>query len=363
LLNVVKAGQQLSLDSSGNLLINLAAGSISGGNLAASLTGAAVPSNADYVGVSVGGTLAGVSGLSLTHAIAATVAIVDASGNQITSFGGSGGNTAAGPTGSAVPADADYVGYNSGGNLIGVSTANPLPVAQQGSVAVTGTFFQATQPVSGTVTANAGTGTFNIQSNASVNLTQLNSVALGSPSAYGTSPGAVNVAGVNAFITNTPAVTLTSTTITGTVAVTQSGVWTDTVTQATAANLNATVVGTGTFAVQAAQSGPWTVQQGTSPWVIQDTSDGTYGALNPATAQQVAGSDGTYLRTLLTNSTGQLIVGGIGGQSDISTQMLLELRSMKAAIVAMVTESGKFKPEDFNSYSFDDEHATQTAGQ
>lgn len=64
-----------------------------------------------------------------------------------------------------------------------------------GSVAVTGTFFQATQPVSGTITANAGTGNFG------VNLTQLNSVALGSPSNYGTSPGAVSVQGVNAFIT------------------------------------------------------------------------------------------------------------------------------------------------------------------
>lgn len=39
---------------------------------------------------------------------------------------------------------------------------------------------------------------------------------------------------------------------------TQSGSWSVTATQATAANLNATVVGTGTFAVQASQSGaPW----------------------------------------------------------------------------------------------------------
>lgn len=35
-------------------------------------------------------------------------------------------------------------------------------VSVSGSVAVTGTFFQATQPVSGTITANAGTGTFAI---------------------------------------------------------------------------------------------------------------------------------------------------------------------------------------------------------
>jgi hypothetical protein len=53
------------------------------------------------------------------------------------------------------------------------------------------------------------------------NIEEWNSVALGSPSAYGTTPGAVNVIGVNAFITNTPAVT-----VSGTVAVTQSGTWT-----------------------------------------------------------------------------------------------------------------------------------------
>jgi hypothetical protein len=52
---------------------------------------------------------------------------------------------------------------------------------------------------------------------------------LGAPSNYGTSPGAVTVPGVNAFVTNPV-----------------------TVAQATAASLNATVVGTGTFAVQAA---------------------------------------------------------------------------------------------------------------
>lgn len=40
-----------------------------------------------------------------------------------------------------------------------------------------------------------------------VNITQWDATALGAPSAYGTSPGAVNVMGVNAYITNTPAVT------------------------------------------------------------------------------------------------------------------------------------------------------------
>src|SRR5208283_3648180 len=89
-----------------------------------------------------------------------------------------------------------------------------------------------------------------------INETQLNSVALGSPSNYGTSPGAVSVQGVNAFITNTPAVTLASTTITGTVAVTQS-------TSPWVVSLTSTTI-TGTVAVT--QSGTWTVQQGGAPW-------------------------------------------------------------------------------------------------
>jgi hypothetical protein len=141
-----------------------------------------------------------------------------------------------------------------------------------GSVAVTGTFWQATQPVSGTITANQGTspwvvsngGTFAVQASittlgqqlaaASVpvvltaaqitaltplstvsvtqgtspwvvslasttitgtvaeNLTQVAGVVLGATAvtAYGTAPAAANVPGVNAFITNTPAVTIST---------------------------------------------------------------------------------------------------------------------------------------------------------
>ena len=69
-----------------------------------------------------------------------------------------------------------------------------------------------TVAVSGTVTANAGTGTFNIQSNASVNLNEYAGTALtGTVTAYGTAPTG-NVFGVNAYVTNT-------------VAVSQSGTW------------------------------------------------------------------------------------------------------------------------------------------
>lgn len=42
--------------------------------------------------------------------------------------GGGGSNAAAGLTGAAVPTSAGYTGFNSGGNLVGVSSSNPLPV-------------------------------------------------------------------------------------------------------------------------------------------------------------------------------------------------------------------------------------------
>jgi hypothetical protein len=53
----------------------------------------------------------------------------NASGQLCTAGGGSsGGNAAAGATGSAVPADAGYTGINDGsGNLVGVGPAHPMP--------------------------------------------------------------------------------------------------------------------------------------------------------------------------------------------------------------------------------------------
>lgn len=64
-----------------------------GGNAAASSTGSAVPSSADYQGVNVAGTLRGETGIAAGSHFAQTVAIVDSSGNQISTFGGSGGTS------------------------------------------------------------------------------------------------------------------------------------------------------------------------------------------------------------------------------------------------------------------------------
>lgn len=110
---------------------------------------------------------------------------------------------------------------SSSGVEVGTSS-NPLRINPTGST---------TQPVSGTVTANAGSGNFTVTQGTAANL--------------------------NA-----------------------------TVVQGTAANLNATVVGTGTFATQAAQSGTWTVQPGNTAnataWLVTGTG-GTFPATQSGT--------------------------------------------------------------------------------
>lgn len=91
---------------------------------------------------------------------AQAVAIVDGSGAQITSFGG-GVQYTEGDTDVSITGTAIMFETNTGTSALGtVSSTNPLPISDNGgSLTVDGTFWQATQPVSGTVTANAGTGT------------------------------------------------------------------------------------------------------------------------------------------------------------------------------------------------------------
>ena len=73
----------------GNVTAPYSAGSVSGANAAASTTGSAVPSSGSYEAVNIGGNLVGVTGLALGATTKApTMALVDAAGVQITSFGG-----------------------------------------------------------------------------------------------------------------------------------------------------------------------------------------------------------------------------------------------------------------------------------
>lgn len=103
---------------------------------------------------------------------------------------------------------------NSSGSEIGIS-GTPLFVGTNADAAVFSLGTSAIATVGGlyqtsiTTLASGETGAMALTTdrNVFVNLAKLNGVALGSPSAYGTSPGAVSAQPVNAFITNTPAVT------------------------------------------------------------------------------------------------------------------------------------------------------------
>ena len=250
---------------------------------------------------------------------------------------GTAANFGVGTIAASVPGNAVYVGLNVAGNLRGQTGVSP-----------TGSVYAAQNDI-----------------------TSLNGVALGSPSNYGTGPGAVAVLGVNAFVTNTVAITASAlplpsnaaqetggnlatlagavsasvlqanlkqvngittlagagtvgtgaqrvavgqdtTTIAGAApgsagtasanVITVQGIASMTplqVAQATASSLNATVVGTGTFAVQAAQSGTWTVNPTTiATWGLATTAPGA-----APTNMQLAGAQ--YNSSPITLSTTQ----------------------------------------------------------
>lgn len=95
------------------------------------------------------------------------------------------------------------------------------------------------------------------------------------------------------------------------VPVSQSGTWTAGVTQATAASLNATVVGTGTFAVQAAESGTWTntVTQTTAANLNATVVNG--GTFAVQGADKVGGNTSTDgSTTITTGGTAQNLFSG-----------------------------------------------------
>lgn len=228
--------------------------------------GAAVPSTGIYNGINVAGTLRGITGLGLGSTFSQTVAIVDASGNQITSFGSS---ASVGATGAAVPASANYIGINVAGTLTGWTGAvtNAGTFATQATLAnettkVIGTVNQGTSPwvVSGSLTgaitiadgadvtqgavadtAYAGSGNATVVSALKGIYASVNSAIPAGTAIIGnvridqTTPGTTN------------AVAFTNTTL----AVTNAGTFAVQAAQSTAANLNATVVGTGTFVTQA----------------------------------------------------------------------------------------------------------------
>lgn len=257
--------------------------------------------------------------------------------------------------------------------------AASIPVvlsSDESALPVTGTFFQTTQPISGTVTANAGTGIFLVDGSAHIqpisgSITVLNSsipvtqsgawtvgvnnfpasqvVTLASTTITGvvavtqstspwvvsgtitTSPN-VNVhdgsgntiastgTSLNVDVTNTVPVTLTSTTITGNV----------TVVQPTGSNLNVAV---SNFPATQAVTGTVAVTQSTSPWVVSSTS-----------VSQASTTSGQL---------GNLVMGAVltanpaytTGQTDpLSLRTTGELRTTGGGVAQASTTSGELGP-------------------
>ncbi len=231
--------------------VNVVSGST--GNAAAGTTGSAVPAQAGYTGINVAGNLRGWTGLNpggttyigqvdvasvggTTFATTLPVTVGSAT-IPVNVVAGSSGNGAASATGSAVPAQADYGGLNVGGTLRGRTGINPAgtvylahtDITTMGGTSVSmnsGTTDAGTQRViiasndsvavtlnpGGTVTANAGTGTFTVNPGNTANTTAwlvtnaAGSASIGAVTAFqGGSPWAASISG-----TPTVAVTASS---------------------------------------------------------------------------------------------------------------------------------------------------------
>lgn len=172
--------------------------------------GAAVPATGIYNGINVGGTLRGLSGLSTGSIFPLAAAIVDGSGNQITSFGatGSTSNASSGVATSSinVPTVAYNYGFNgttwdqlqvsptknlyidaptTNNNLYTAITSPPNLLVNGGNGIWTGV--TPGTPQTGTIVA------------ANMDATSKGGIAYGAMTNFGTTPGAVKVDGSNAF--------------------------------------------------------------------------------------------------------------------------------------------------------------------
>lgn len=220
------------------------------------------------------------------------------------------------PTGAATSAKQPALG------TAGTPSADVITVQGATSMTALKTDSSATtQPVSGTVTANAGTGNFTVtQATAgNLNATVVGTGTFAVQAAATLSAETTKVIGTvrngdgagNLFTSNSSTYTAkfaqdanllgtlgTAFSTAGKVDVkaADGDVF---VRQATASNLNATVVGTGTFAVQATQSGTWTVQPGntanSTPWLANPVASAT-GGYTPAKLISAATTNATSVK-------------------------------------------------------------------
>lgn len=144
----------LSCDTAGSVRVSVVSGST--GNAAAGATGSAVPAQADYAGLNVGGTNRGRTGVNPSGSVyAAQTDLTSVAGTTALTGGVNGSIGIGGLAASAasVAGNPVYVGGNSGGTAAALSIS-----VTGGGLKVDGSGY--TQPISGSVTANAGAGPY-----------------------------------------------------------------------------------------------------------------------------------------------------------------------------------------------------------
>ena len=244
----------------------------------------------------VAGSAAGTAG-SASAAVVTVQGI--ASMTPLTVSPSSSGSFGVGPTGSAVPSSAAYDGINVAGNLRGRTGVNP----------------------SGSVYA------------AQIDLASVNGVSLGSPSNYGTSPGAVSVPGVNAFVTNTVGISASALPLpsnaaqeTGGNLAALAGAVSASVMQGNLKQVNGatTLAGAGTVG-----TGSQRVAVGQDASTIAGAAPGTAGSPSTNVLSMQGVSGGYTMAVTLTNSAG--ISVGSSNQSPMITQAAPTIQSEAAA--------------------------------
>ncbi len=196
----------------------------------------------------------------------------------------------------------------SGGAVAGGTSSNPLRIDPTGTT---------TQPVSGTVTANAGSGTFNIQANASVNINQIAGAAVSTAASgiqkvglVGNTGAALDAAGQNAA---SPANELLV-----------AGQFNTTPTTITSGNVSPLQLDSaGNLLVNVKAGGG---SGGTSS---------SFNAAFPATGTAAGASDGTNMKPLLVDASGFLKVNVAAGGASGGTSS-----SFGAAFPATGTAAG-----------------------
>jgi hypothetical protein len=326
---------QLQLDASGNLNVNIKAGAGSGGT--ASTFGSSFPSTGTAIGAKdSGGTLMQPMNLDASGNLKVNVAAGGASGGTSSSFGAAipGTGTAAGfsdgtnmqlghvfdlDTGAGFEWNQGVVLRKaaSGGSVVFGTSTDPIRIDPTGTTAqpVTGTFWQTTQPVSGTfwqTTQPISATSLPLPSGAATSAAQPSNSTIGA-----TTSGQTGTMAFGAATTAAPSYTTAqsyplSLTLAGALrtdssATTQpvSGTFwqatqpvsgTVTVTQGTAANLNANVSGT----VAATQSGTWNITN------VSGTVSLPTGAATSANQPTAAAAASTT-----TGQTGNLAMGAV----------------------------------------------------